>query len=233
MASVGSNPPASPRPDPHAGPAFGATQPDAAPQGFGRLERFWKAYSEKIFRAAYRITGNPADAEDVLQTVFLRLARQVDTADRRGNEAAGASASRGSELIENEAGGYLHRSAVNAALDIVRSRQRAGWVPLEPAAGGGSATGAGGASLADILASTELDPEHLQRNRELRANLRLAIARLSPRSAEIFVLRYFEDMPNREIASLMGVSQGLVAVLLHRTRARLRKELATLEGVAR
>ena len=229
MASVGSNPPASARPDPHAGPAFGATQPDATPQGFGRLERFWKAHSEKIFRAAYRITGNPADAEDVLQTVFLRLARQVDTADR----GADLGASRGSELIENEAGGYLHRSAVNAALDIVRSRQRAGWVPLEPAAGGGSAAGAGGASLVDVLASAALDPEHLQRNRELRANLRLAIARLSPRSAEIFVLRYFEDMPNREIASLMGVSQGLVAVLLHRTRARLRKELAVLEGVVR
>ena len=64
-------------------------------------------------------------------------------------------------------------------------------------------------------------------------NLRLAIARLSPRSAEIFALRYFEGLPNREIASLMGISQGLVAVLLHRTRARLRKELAALEGVVR
>jgi len=242
VATAGSNPPSSARPDSHLGAAFGAAQTDAAPPGFARLERFWKAHSETIFRAAYRITGNPADAEDVLQTVFLRLARQVESADRRRGGAGSAEAgsvgagggSRGSELTENDAGGYLHRSAVNAALDIVRSRQRAGWVPLEPATvGSGGAGGTGSASLADVLASSSLDPEHLQRNRELRANLRLAIARLSPRAAEIFALRYFEGLGNREIASLMGVSQGLVAVLLHRTRARLRKELVALEGVAR
>jgi RNA polymerase sigma factor (sigma-70 family) len=46
-------------------------------------------------------------------------------------------------------------------------------------------------------------------------------------------LRYFEGLHNREIADLLGISQGVVAVLLHRTRARLRKELAALEGGVR
>jgi RNA polymerase sigma-70 factor, ECF subfamily len=172
--------------------------------GFARLERFWTDHAETIFRAAYRVTGNAADAEDVLQTVFLRLARRAD-----------------GELPDQRAGGYLHRSAVNAALDVVRSRHRAGWVPLEPA--GDSAA----------YATSAPDPEREHANRELRANLRLAIARLSPRAAEIFALRYFEALPNREIADLLGISQGVVAVLLHRTRARLRKELAALEGVVR
>jgi RNA polymerase sigma-70 factor (ECF subfamily) len=193
----------------------GAAESASPPGGFARLERFWNDHSETIFRAAYRITGNPADAEDVLQTVFLRLARRAGE--------GGDSGGRG--IDEREAGGYLHRSAVNAALDVVRSRQRAGWVPLEPAVVG--------AGVADTHASSAPDPERDQANRELRANLRLAIARLSPRSAEIFALRYFEGLTNREIASLMGTSQGLVAVLLHRTRARLRKELAALEGVVR
>jgi RNA polymerase sigma-70 factor (ECF subfamily) len=150
--------------------------------------------------------------------VFLRLARRADSSTAGGSDRG--------ELREDEAGGYLYRSAVNAALDIVRSRQRAGWVPLE-------ATAAGATNAFDFHASTAADPEHQQRNRELRANLRLAITRLSPRSAEIFALRYFEELSNREIARLLGISQGLVAVLLHRTRARLRKELATLEGVVR
>lgn len=176
---------------------------DPAAGGFDRLERFWNEHSEAVFRAAYRVTGNPADAEDVLQTVFLRLAR------------------RGDDSLADQAGGYLYRSAVNAALDVVRSRQRAGWVPLEPAAGHST------------LAADGPDPEREQASRELRANLRLALARLTPRSAEIFALRYFEGMPNREIADLLGISQGVVAVLLHRTRARLRKELAALEGEAR
>ena len=100
-------------------------------------------------------------------------------------------------------------------------------MPLEPAAVGAGATNM-------QLASSAPDPERDQTNRELRANLRLAIARsVATLRPEIFALRYFEDMPNREIASLLGISQGLIAVLLHRTRARLRKELAALEGVVR
>jgi RNA polymerase sigma-70 factor (ECF subfamily) len=187
-------PPASLRP---ASGAAGA----APPGGFARLERFWSEHSAAVFRAAFRVTGNAADAEDVLQTVFLRLAR------------------RGEDELADQAGGYLHRSAVNAALDVVRSRQRAGWVPLEPP------------GAAEVLASGAPDPERQQVGRELRRNLRLAMNRLSPRAAEIFALRYFEGLPNREIAALLGISQGMVAVLLHRTRARLRKELAALEGV--
>jgi RNA polymerase sigma-70 factor (ECF subfamily) len=166
------------------------------------LERCWAGYSERVWRAAYRITGSAADAEDVVQTVFLRLAR-------RG----------GQEPLEQDAGGYLHRAAVHAALDVIRSRQRAGWVPLE-------------AASPVERADRDGDPESASRNRELRRNLRLALARLSPRAAEIFALRYFEGLGNSEIASLAGVSQGAVAILLHRTRARLRKELVALMGEA-
>ena len=60
-----------------------------------------------VYRAAYRVAGNAADAEDVLQTVFLRLAR---------NEAQ-------TEQVRNPEG-YLRRAAVNCALDLLRSRQR-------------------------------------------------------------------------------------------------------------
>lgn len=165
-----------------------------------RIGRFFQAHSQSVFRAAFRITGNAADAEDVLQTVFLRLAR------------------RGADELRDDAGGYFHRSAVNAALDVVRSRNRAGWVPLESGGEGPQ------------LASDSPDPEHASRNRQLRTHLRLALSRLSPRAAEAFALRYFEGLGNLEIAELLGVSQGVVAVLLHRTRARLKKELVALEG---
>jgi RNA polymerase sigma-70 factor (ECF subfamily) len=186
-------------------PSAASARPAAVPaEGFARLERLYSAHSDAVYRAAFRVTGHSADAEDVLQTVFLRLARRPE-----------------GTVEEAGAGGYLHRSAVNAALDVLRSRQRAGWVPLDPAPD------------SPALADAGPDPEREQESRELRANLRLALSRLSPRSAEIFVLRYFEGMPNRDIAGLMGISQGLVAVLLHRTRARLRKELAALQGVDR
>ena len=164
------------------------------------LERCWSDHSQKAFRAAYRVTGSASDAEDVVQTVFLRLARRP--ADDPLGEAAG---------------GYLHRAAVHAALDVVRSRQRAGWVPLDAA---GDPPGL----------APDSDPERTGRVRELRRALRLAIARLSPRTAELFALRYFEGLGNSEIAAMAGLSQGVVAVLLFRARARLRKELTALSG---
>ncbi|MGE5360388.1 MAG: RNA polymerase sigma factor [Bacteroidales bacterium] len=70
--------------------------------GFAELyERHYAA----VFRAALRVTGNAADAEDILQTVFLRvLARGADV------EAGSLSAA------------YFRRAAVNAAVDLLRRR---------------------------------------------------------------------------------------------------------------
>jgi RNA polymerase sigma-70 factor (ECF subfamily) len=174
-----------------------------AAAGLGPLERLWREHAPAVYRAAHRITGNPADAEDVLQTVYLRLAR------RSGPE------------LGPDAGGYLHRSAVNAALDVVRSRQRAGWAPLEDLEAAGKLTGSGSAA-------SEFEPEREQRLKRLRRALRTALSRLSPRSAEIFALRHFEGLTYQQIAEATGNSSGLVAVLLHRTRARLKKELVSL-----
>lgn len=83
--------------------------------GPGALERAFDAHHAMVFRAAYRITGNAADAEDVLQTVFLRLA------------ARGKS----DESVDNiEA--YLRRAAVNASLNLLELRSRKN-IPLEKA----------------------------------------------------------------------------------------------------
>ncbi|MGH9944842.1 MAG: RNA polymerase sigma factor, partial [Pyrinomonadaceae bacterium] len=45
------------------------------------LERLYREHHGQIFRTAYHITGSPSDAEDVLQTVFLRLARSAEPQD--------------------------------------------------------------------------------------------------------------------------------------------------------
>lgn len=164
----------------------------------GELERVFQAHHGRVFRAAYRITGNASDAEDVLQTVFLRLLRQGWT-----------TASVGS--LE----GYLHRAAVNGALDLVRARGAALSVPLDEAA-----------SAAD----SRLRPDRRYGALELGACLRQAIARLTPRAAEIFALRYFEDYGNQEIAGLLGVSPSEVAVSLHRSRSRLQEEIRSYLG---
>jgi RNA polymerase sigma-70 factor (ECF subfamily) len=59
--------------------------------------------------------------------------------------------------------------------------------------------------------------------------LRSALGELSPRAAEMFTLRYVEELDNREIAALMHTSQAVVAVTLHQARSRLKKRLGEME----
>ena len=61
-------------------------------------------------------------------------------------------------------------------------------------------------------------------------SLRRAFATLSPRSAEVFALRHLEDFSNGEIARMLGISQILVAVTLHRARRQLQKEIRSYFG---
>jgi RNA polymerase sigma-70 factor (ECF subfamily) len=166
----------------------------------GTLEMLFREHHGAVYRAAYRITGNAMDAEDVLQTVFTRLLRREEQPDLSGN-----------------AGSYLHRAAVNAALDLMRRRKRAGKVDLDEV----------GDNLVD---HQEPGPERRRGSREIKTRLRAAMSQLSPRQAEIFTLRYLEGLGNLEIAKLLGASQTSIAVLLHRARHRLQKELGSLEG---
>jgi len=155
------------------------------------LDRAFRAHHGLVFRTAYRITGNAADAEDVLQTVFLRLLRRAESADAMENEES-----------------YLRRAAINAALDVMRSRQADRTV-----------------ELVDLPAeNAHKDP------RELREALGRALAQLKPRPAEIFALRFLEGFSNPQIARMLGISQVLVAVIVHRTRQQLRKELGAFLG---
>lgn len=153
------------------------------------LEAVFNQHHRRVYAAAYRVTGNAADAEDVLQTVFLRLARQgVATVD--------------------EAGPYLHRAAVNGALDLLRSRRRAAAVPLDDA----RETGSGGEGLA-----------------ALRADLRAALGQLEPRWAEMFVLRYVEGQDTAEVARAVGTSRAAVVMALFRARRRLKGWLSVTD----
>jgi len=97
----------------------------------------------------------------------------------------------------------LRRAAINAALDVIRSRQADRTV-----------------ELVDLPA----EPAH-DDPRELRQALGRALAQLKPRSAEIFALRFLEGFSNPQIARMLGISLVAVAVIVHRTRQRLRKEL--------
>jgi len=154
------------------------------------IERIFKEHHGLIYRAAYRITGNSQDAEDVLQTLFLRLLRRERPPDFQLNPK-----------------GYLHRAAVNIGLDVIKLRKRN--VPPDESIG--------------------VD-ERTSEAAEVQQLVLAALAELSPKLAEMFVLKHVEGYDNREIAKLIGTSQGAVAVMLFRARVRLKKSIRRKMG---
>jgi RNA polymerase sigma-70 factor, ECF subfamily len=164
-------------------------------QPAGELETLFQTHHGRVFRTAQRITGSAADAEDVLQTVFLRLIKGQETYDLSRNPEA-----------------YLSRAAINASLDLLRSRNRSKSVTLDEI-------------NADTIAGRARSPEALHADRELQTLVREAVARLGKTAGEMFVLRYYEGLDNKEIAVVMETSPLVVGVVLHRARTRLRKEI--------
>jgi RNA polymerase sigma-70 factor (ECF subfamily) len=175
--------------------------PPPTPQDAEVLTALFREHSGRIFRIAYRLTGNPSDAEDVLQTIFLRLLRRDEAPDLSASAAS-----------------YLHRAAVNAGLDLLRARKRTIQVPLQ----------SDNEEEPDL--PLEADPRtgpesHLERG-EQRRRLRDAIASLSPRAAEVFALRYVEGYGNTEIAEMLESTRSSIGVTLHRSRERLKEVLS-------
>jgi RNA polymerase sigma-70 factor (ECF subfamily) len=110
--------------------------------------------------------------------------------------------------MERNPKAYMHRAAINIALDIVKVRAR------------NVSTG----NMEDQIHDRATQPDRMPAFR-VQDWLREALGELNPRAAEIFVLKHVEGYDNTEIARMLGTSRGTVAVLLFRARARLKKSV--------
>jgi RNA polymerase sigma-70 factor (ECF subfamily) len=164
------------------------------------LQELFDCHHNTILQSAFKITGNLDDAEDVLQTVFVRLAKREDQVD-----------------LDRKSHSYFRRAAVNAALDVVRSRKFSRNIPLEVVEEG-------------LEGNAGQRPDRLGSYVELRSWLRSALAQLNPKAAEVFVLKFIEGYSNQEIADILGTTAGTVAVTIHRTRSRLKAEMKPFLG---
>ncbi|MDX2182794.1 MAG: sigma-70 family RNA polymerase sigma factor [Gemmatimonadaceae bacterium] len=164
------------------------------------FERFYRAHREQVFATCYRLCGDRARAAEWLQDVFVRMWEQWGT------------------LTDPErAGGWVHRVTLNTVFNIKRSDQRRlGRVALasdlpsmapEPATEG---------------ASPFATPAPIR-----RIDLERAIATLTGRSREVFVLHDVEGISAEDVAHLLRIAPSTVRVLLSRARARLREVLST------
>lgn len=161
------------------------------------LADLFERHSEAVFRAAFRVTGNAADAEDALQTVFLRLLARPSL----GGASHGPAGRSEDESLRSAA--YFKRAAVNAAVDLLRRRAVQAATAYD-----------------DEAPHARVEPAPL-----LKEQLRRAITTLDPDDASLFLLRHVEGLSNQELADLFQLEKNNVAVRLHRIRIRLQAEL--------
>jgi RNA polymerase sigma-70 factor (ECF subfamily) len=158
-----------------------------------------------------RITGQPADAEEVVQDALWTAARKIHMF--KGESAFGS---------------WLYRVTANAAYQKLRTRkgrrQEIAWEDLLPTLDGDGHF----EPMEDW--SARVDEQAMQG--ELRDALRDAIEALPPDYKTAFVMHDMEGMPNPEIAEILGISLPAVKSRVHRSRLFLRQRLSAFVGAS-
>lgn len=164
------------------------------------MDALIRATYTDVYALARRLLGDPSDAADATQEVYLRVVRTV--LGFRG---------------ESSFGTWLHRVTVNVCLTALRSRG-------DVRARGQSA---GVEEISVELADPAPDPATRAETAELAARAALALSQLAEDAREVVVLRDVQGLSTKETARVLGISEGAVKVRLHRAHARLRELVGT------
>jgi RNA polymerase sigma-70 factor (ECF subfamily) len=172
-----------------------------------RFEAFVREYQDMVFATASRLLGNPHDAEDVAQTVFLRAYERFD---RLEDSPAAA--------------GWLKTVTTNLSLNhLTRYRDR--WRLFSELAPRADGPGGAASSPADAVADGAADPEDAFDAGERVRRIEHALAALPAHQRVPLVLFHFDEMTYEAIAERLGVSLGKVKTDIHRGRLALRSVL--------
>src|SRR5271156_400946 len=158
-------------------------------------------HSQSVFRAAFRITENEADADEVVQEAFLRGYRKLEGFDGRANFQT-----------------WVYRIAMNCALDLLNKRKH--QVPISEEYDGEEPT----VQLADHAAG----PDRLLLSQEIEARREAAMDKLTATERLAFVMRHMEDRSTEEIAGALGIAPNSAKQAVFRAVQKLRQSLAPL-----
>jgi len=153
------------------------------------VDELYRIHALGLTRLALLMVGDQTAAEDIVQDAFLGLYRGWPRL-----------------LDPRKAPGYLRVAVVNGCRSLMRSRNRARLLGVQPAPPVWSAEAA---TIAE----------------EDRRALLGAVARLPRRQREVLALRYYLDLPEQEIASSLRISRGTVSSTTSRALAALAREL--------
>lgn len=166
-----------------------------------QLEHIMNSGLPPLYRRAYRILGNAADAEDAVQDALLAAYTHLDQF-------------RGQSQIST----WLTTIVLNCARLQLRRRAKHVQVSLDESTGGPESV-----SVSERLADHRPNPEDEYRESELSTRLTHLHAHLSPTLRRTFLLRDVDGLSIREAARILGVPAGTVKAQSARARKRLKE----------
>ncbi len=175
------------------------------------IERLIELHSDRAFAIARRMTGNDADAGDVVQEAFLRVLKYMKSYDPTQSFDAWLG-----QIIRNV---YLTSAKLEA-------RRRA--VPLSQTSGEDEE----GLALEDRLPDPAPGPEREALAQDASERVHVALAQLPPGARMAVILADLEGMEREDCAKALGCSIAAFDVRLHRGRAQLRKLLSAAEALS-
>ena len=182
----------------------GNDERDEIPSGEGaaqQLEQILASGLPSLYRRAYRIVGNAADAEDAVQDALLAAYTHLD--QFRG---------------QSQLSTWLTAIVLNCARLQLRRRAKHVQVSLDESTGGPESV-----SLSERLADHRPNPEDEYRESELSTRLTHLHSQLSPKLRRTFLLRDVDRLSIREAARILGVPTGTVKAQSARARKRLKE----------
>jgi RNA polymerase sigma-70 factor (ECF subfamily) len=163
------------------------------------FEKLVRPHFDRLYRLAWRLTGQKAEAEDLFQELLIKAYGKLD------------------DLVKiDEPGSWLCKVMYNLFIDERRRFARRRMHTVEE----GEMTGDGLAGLPGPD-----DPEFDQQRHERITRLDAALSELSEEHRQIVLLHDTEGYKLTEIQELMSIPVGTVKSRLHRARARLREIL--------
>jgi RNA polymerase sigma-70 factor, ECF subfamily len=172
------------------------------------LEALMERYSDRVYRLARGVTRSTADAEEVVQDVFLRLFQKIGGFDGRAS-----------------LGTWIYRITVNVALNKRRGKARELEVPIDSDVPTFLPDGHREGDRAFLLADWSRTPEEELLSSEARDVLSRGLDALPDAYRTVLVLRDIEGLSNEATAEVIGESVASVKSRVHRARMALRERL--------
>jgi len=160
-----------------------------------------------LFRLAYRMMGNQADADDVVQDAFVRAWQNLSRFE-----------------LGSDFGTWVYRIAVRCALDRLSRRKadeaRRVSEETDPE------------QDAVQVADAGPDPERLAISAQMASLQQLAMRGLTPMERTAFVLRHLEDRSTEEVAAALNVTPNTAKQSVYRAVQKVRHRLTQLKVMA-